>query len=114
MKRTLAIFGAFVSLIALQSPAHAAEGDRLISVQDVTEGNVTVSVPTVRRADGSVCVGYIESTTFDKHSELTDVRIGAVCGMPRPGESTPAQLISLGHFTSAGLTVQTPTETVKN
>ena len=113
MKRTLAVIAALAALIALQAPAYATEnGDTVISMQNVNEGDVTVGVPTVRRADGSVCVGYISSASYEDNSDMRDVRVGRICGMPRhAGESTPAQLVSMGTFTSAGLTVNTPTMT---
>ena len=114
MKRTLAALAALASLITVQAHAQLAPGNMLLSVQNINEGDVTVSVPTVRRADGTVCVGYIQASSYDPQTEMTDVRVGRVCGMPRPGEATPAQLISIGNTVADGMLVQTPNTTANN
>lgn len=114
MNRVIAFTIAIASFIGLPGIASAADSDTLISLQRIDERGVSVELPTVRRADGSTCVGYIASSRYDKESEQMDIRISRICGQPRPGESTPAQLISMGQFTTAGLTVQTPTISVKD
>ena len=88
MKRAaFATIAALASLVALQSSVQAAEArDTVISVENVNEGDVTVGVPTVRRADGAVCVGYISAASYDEKSDLRDVRIARICG--------PAQFVS--------------------
>ncbi|MGF6440719.1 hypothetical protein [Paraburkholderia youngii] len=114
MKRTLTALLAFFSLITLQAHAQTPPGDTLIDVKTFNERDVTVGVPTVRRADGTVCVGYIQAAGYDTQTETTDVRIGRICGMPRPGEVMPAQLQSIGNFAQNGMLVQTPNTTVSN
>ncbi|MGF6440720.1 hypothetical protein [Paraburkholderia youngii] len=87
MKSAAFALPAFVAMVVLQPSAQAAETrDTVISVENVNEGDVTVGVPTVRRADGAVCVGYISAASYDEKSELRDVRIARICG--------PAQFVS--------------------
>ncbi|NLP65555.1 hypothetical protein [Paraburkholderia sacchari] len=110
-KATLAFLTALAVVPALAeqpSPVSSA-APQVISVQTLREGDVDISLPTIRNADGSICVSYLASSSRDAENKLT-TEVSRICGPAGPnGEAGPAQLLSMREFRTGSLAVQLPT-----
>ena len=78
MKKVMSVALCF----ALFSGAACASTEEVLSIQTVREGNVTVALPTVKLADGSICVSYLSSASRDEKSGKLVTEVSRVCGQP--------------------------------
>jgi hypothetical protein len=103
------ILSAAICLALFSAAAYASSGE-VLSIQTIQEGNIAVELPTVKLADGSICVSYLSSASRDEKSGKIFTEVSRVCGQPATtGATTPANLKAMGSFASGDLTIQTPT-----
>jgi hypothetical protein len=97
-----------VVVVAGSNFAAAGETPQLLSIQYVTEGAITVALPTVKNADGSICKSYVADATRASKGKI-DTTVKQICGEANASNSAPAALLSLQNVSTDGLTYQTPT-----
>jgi hypothetical protein len=79
--------------------------DKVLSIQTLTEGSTSVQLPTIQKADGSVCTSYvadIKVKTNEDKSQVTTTTVRQFCG------SEKSQLSALQNVEKDGLTIQVP------
>ncbi len=100
-------FLAIASVAVAAGNATAAEpsAPQLVSIQSVNEDGVTVELPTVKNADGTVCTSYVADVTRSEDSGQSriDSTVRQFC------DTREEHLVAMRSFKSNGLTIQAPT-----
>ena len=105
MQKTMLAVLAAAPALAKQPSA----SPQVLSVQTLHEGDVNIALPTVKNADGSICVSYVASAPRDTQDKLT-TQVARIYGPASlNGEPRPAQLLSMREFRNSSLAVQLPT-----
>lgn len=81
------------------------KGDKLISIQNMTEGKETIQLPTIQKADGSVCTSYVASVAVEKDAnqqESIKTSVKEFCS------SDKEKLSALQNVEKDGFTTQVP------
>ena len=76
MKKLFAI----LAVVALFAPPVWALDGEIISTHKVRVGSTSIDVPTVRKSDGEVCAGYVQTVRLlDPASDRYEVIVGYHC-----------------------------------
>ena len=70
--------------------------------QYVNEDTITVALPTLKNADGTICTSYVAEATRGEKGKI-DTVVKQAC------DTANEHLVALQNFESGGLTIQTPT-----
>jgi hypothetical protein len=109
LKKLTLIVATAVAGFARLAHAESVPASEILSMQNYQEGDVSISLPTERNSDGSICVGYISRISHDSAGKLT-ADIDKVCGQPaKVGGASPADLRGFQSYVTDDLTWQTPT-----
>jgi len=104
------LFPLLLTLAGISSLAYADE-PTVLSLQYVSEGKITVALPTVKNTDGSICTSYIKSASPGEDG-IIQTSVEQICGAANEGQLKPTNLEALENYESNGLVIQLPTVSV--
>jgi len=105
MNRIMLAVSFSLAVIASASNAADQKVPEVLSIQHMTVGNTTVALPTVKNADGTVCVSYLASASRDKAGTY-DTSVKQFCGKSNANGSAPSDLIGIQNVEKDGMMTQ--------
>ena len=96
-----------IAAMSITASAAPAKSPQLLSVQYFETGGATVALPTVKTADGTVCVSYVADAIRQDDGSV-DTTVKQVCGKPVANSASPETLHAMLISDKAGLIVETP------
>ncbi|WP_321820921.1 MULTISPECIES: hypothetical protein [unclassified Burkholderia] len=108
MRKTLTITYIALACAAAQANADTKPQPELLSMQYMNEGNIAVALPTIRNADGTICISYVAEVSRDTDGKISTT-VKQICGEANASNSAPRNLVALKNFESGGIVIQNPT-----
>ncbi|CAE6823335.1 hypothetical protein R70006_06313 [Paraburkholderia domus] len=114
MKKVFLLTAGMIAAASVFAQPEATPRAELLSLRSFQEGDVQVSLPTVRHADGTICASYVSNASRDTAGKL-DVQVSQICGKPVAGTNAfgahveyPQTLRALRTVTNGDLVFEVP------